>query len=75
MRDLAYMLEWEQPPPEPVLDADGVPLPDQPPPPGPEYDEETGEELPPTLPEREPTEGCTCALRPDLPKAGARTTR
>ena len=50
------MLEWEQPPPEPVVDADGEPLPDQPPPPGPEYDEETGEELPPTLPEREPTE-------------------
>lgn len=50
------MLEWEQPPPEPVVDADGVPTPDQPPPPGPEYDEETGEELPPTLPEREPTE-------------------
>ena len=50
------MLEWEQPPPEPVLDADGVPLPDQPPPPGPQYDEETGAELPPELPERDPTE-------------------
>ena len=56
MRDLGHMLEWEQPPPEPVLDADGVPLPDQPPPPGPQYDEETGAELPPELPERDPTE-------------------
>ena len=71
------MLEWEQPPPEPVVDADGVPTPDQPPAPGPEYDEETGEELPRRFPSANRRSGCgsTCGTSRSSEGWSARTTR